>query len=69
MALTDRDLGRIQKIVADIVTDAVSGLATQDDLDRMEGRLTSTMSLLERDSFQRLDEHEVRIARLEKQRS
>jgi hypothetical protein len=45
--------------------DAVSGLATKDDLDRMEARLPTSMGLLERDTFSRLDNHEHRLQRLE----
>ncbi len=40
--------------------------ATKVDLDRMEGRLTTAINLLQRDSFTRLDDHDARIARLEK---
>jgi hypothetical protein len=36
----------------------ISGLATKTDLDRMEGRLVSSLGLLERDAFTRLDQHE-----------
>jgi hypothetical protein len=45
--------------------DDLEKFATKDDLDRMELRLITSIGLLERDSFARLDEHEVRIARLE----
>jgi hypothetical protein len=44
----------------------ISGLASKTDLDRMEGRLVSSLGLLERDAFTRLDQHERRITRLEK---
>src|SRR5450756_527132 len=47
------------------LTEAVSGLATKTDLDRMEGRLTTAIGLIQRDSFSRLDQHEVRISKLE----
>jgi len=46
--------------------EAVSELATKTDLDRMEGRLTTSIGLLQRDTFDRLDQHEQRIGRLEK---
>lgn len=46
-------------------TDLV-GLVTKSDLDRMESRLTTAMSLLERDTSSRLDQHEARISRLER---
>ena len=79
MALTEEDLNNITRIVDasanrlekkldDKLAAAVSGLATKADLDRMESRLTTSMSLLERDAFSRLDQHEARITRLEQAR-
>ncbi|HUD11840.1 MAG TPA: hypothetical protein VMS08_05485 [Candidatus Saccharimonadia bacterium] len=79
MSLTSDDLKQIDKIVTGAITgvisglattselkDAVSGLATKSDLDRLEGRLATTINLLQRDTFDRLDQHEARIVRLEK---
>jgi hypothetical protein len=40
--------------------------ATKDDLDRMEGRLNTSIGLLQRDTYDRLDQHETRISLLEK---
>lgn len=79
MALTTEDLknitnivntsaDRLEKTLDDKLAAAVSGLATKADLDRMESRLTTSMSLLERDTFSRLDQHEARITRLEQAR-
>ena len=81
MALTAEDFNKITNIVAQAVaplatkdeldtklTAAVSGLATKADLDRLESRLTTSMSLLEREAFSRLDQHEARITRLEQAR-
>jgi hypothetical protein len=45
------------------LTQAMSSLST--DLDRMEGRLVTAINLLQRDSYSRLDDHDVRIRRLE----
>jgi hypothetical protein len=69
----------VTSVVTDVVTDAVAGLATKDelleavsglatkaDVERVEARLVASMSLLERDSFARLDDHERRIMRLER---
>ncbi len=78
MSLTTKDLNQITTIVTTIVADATSDLATKDDLkafatkadlDRMESRLTTSMSLLERDAFSRLDQHERRITQLEQARA
>ena len=54
------------KDVKSELTESMSRLATKADLDRMEGRLATSIGLLQRDSFDRLDQHEVRITRLEK---
>jgi hypothetical protein len=48
---------------------ATAPLATKEDLDRSEARITASMSLLERDTLSRLDEHEIRIKRLENART
>jgi hypothetical protein len=66
MSLTTEDLNQIGTIVKNVVKDAVSGLATKEDMDRLEGRLTTSINLLHRDTFERLDRHVVRIERLEK---
>jgi hypothetical protein len=66
MSLTSHDLDQIAKIVNTVVTDGVSGLSTKEDMDRLEGRITTSINLLQRDTFDRLDRHEVRIDRLEK---
>ena len=42
-------------------------LATKEDLDRMETRMTTAMGLLERDHGARLEDHEARIKKLESQ--
>jgi hypothetical protein len=47
----------------------LSILATKADLDRMEARLIMKLSLLQRDSNTRLDQHEQRISQLEQARS
>jgi hypothetical protein len=75
MALTATDLDQIKEVVTDVVTDVVrqtaaskddlKKFATKVDLARMEARLTSAMGILERDSLSRLDDHEIRIQRLE----
>ncbi len=74
----------VQEVVHDIVNDAVNGsearlraelgrFATKDDLrnelDRTESRLTAAMSLLQRDTFSHLSDHEARITRLEQSRA
>lgn len=66
MSLTSDDLNQIKTIVEGVVVDATKGFATKQDLDRMEARLTTSIGLLERDSYSRLDEHEHRITRLER---
>ena len=43
----------------------LSKKADKADLDRMESRLVTSINLLERDTFSRLDQHEVRLTRLE----
>lgn len=78
MSLTTQDIQQVKEAVEQVVDERVEGLATKDDLeektarlatkadlDRMEARLNTSINLLQRDSFSRLDEHEVRIARLE----
>ena len=62
MALTSRDFDKVKIIV----TEAVADLPTRNDLDRLEGRITTAIGLLQRDTFARLDQHEERITRLEK---
>lgn len=42
------------------------GMATRLDLDRMESRLLAGMNIIERDVYSRLDQHERRLARLER---
>lgn len=64
---------RITQAVAPLATKAelaklAAKMATKDDLDRMETRITTSMGLLERDTFSRLDQHEARITRLEQAR-
>jgi hypothetical protein len=71
MALTTGDLQQIKEIVVDATAhlatkNELKGLATKADLDHMEARLTTSMNLIERDAFTRLDQHELRIAKLEK---
>jgi len=41
-------------------------LASKNDLGRLEDRLVASMGIMERDAFTRLDEHERRIANLER---
>jgi hypothetical protein len=83
MSLTDEDLQQITKVVTTVVKprftaidarfdsiDAkINKLATKADMDRMESRITASTSLLQRDAFERLDQHEARITRLEQARS
>ncbi len=59
MSLTKDDLNQISQIVRT----EVSGLRS--DMDRMESRITTAISLLQRDTYSRLDDHEVRITKLE----
>ena len=71
MALTAEDLKNIENVVDNIVTDKVDKIVDNKltklkvDLDRMETRIISSIGLVERDSFNRIDEHERRIAKLE----
>ena len=72
MSLTKDDLKQIKGIVTEarMATKAdldkvTAKFATKADLDRMETRITSSMSFIERDAFTRLDQHEIRIAKLE----
>jgi hypothetical protein len=60
-----------ERVIPNLVTrnefyETVSTLATKDDIDRMEGRITSTVSLLERDIYSRFDDYDRRLTRLEK---
>ena len=82
MALTTEDLDQIKNIVKEAVAPLSTKaeldrfatkadldlLATKADLDRIKARLTTSIGLLERDSFSRLDQHEARITRLEQAR-
>lgn len=90
MALTGEDFQKIETLVTNAVTNAVSGLATNEallatkdelkqdlreaqlatraDLHGVERRLKAAIlaaDLIERDSEDRLDDHERRIAQLE----
>ena len=72
MALSSEDLADIKTIVNEAVDASevrlmreLSKKADKADLDRMESRLVTSINLLERDSFSRLDQHEVRLTRLE----
>ena len=66
MALTSEDLNQIKTIVQSVVKDLPTRMEVQENLDRMETRLTTAIGLLQRDTFARLDQHEARIERLEK---
>lgn len=68
IAELDSKLSKLESNFDTKLNSATAGLATKADLDRMESRLTISMNLLERDTFSRLDQHEVRIARLEQAR-
>ncbi|MDB5178418.1 MAG: hypothetical protein JWN01_361 [Patescibacteria group bacterium] len=94
MSLTVEDFERIDTIVTNAVGHATKGLATKnelhdavrslatkdelnrvesrlttlatkDDLDRMESRLVTSINLVEWDTLDRLDGHEKRIVHLE----
>lgn len=55
----------VQELKTDMqeVKGDLKGLATK--VDRMDSRLTFSTNLIQRDAFTRLDEHEVRITKLE----
>lgn len=73
MSLTAKDFEKIEQIVDQVVersversvAKATAHLATKDDLYRLDLRLTTAIGLLQRDSFGRLEDHELRITRLE----
>ncbi len=78
MSLAAKDFEKIEQIVDRVVERSVAKatahlaskkdlerLATKDDLNRLDLRLTTAIGLLQRDSFGRLEDHELRIARLE----
>ena len=63
MALNSEDLQNITNIINRSNSKLRADL--QEDMDRLESRLTTAIGLLQRDSYSRLDDHEARIRRLE----
>jgi hypothetical protein len=49
--------------------DDIKGFANRLDLEKMESRIIAAMGLLQRDTFSRFEDHEQRIARLERKAS